>query len=741
MKYYTMALFALCAFVVSNKANAVNIDGVLDDKEWQSAQVIETFFTTSPYSLAQPEYKTEIKILTNTDGIYIGIINHQPLSTQRANRTSRDAYIEADFNDVVIDFDTGGLSAYSFSVGNGGSMRDGTYRNENNYSNEWNGVWYAKTSADDQHWYSEIHIPWDIAPMVGAKGEFRNIGFYASRDIVALGKRYSSQRIDASRPRFISDLANITIGDHSRASLQIFGALTARQDKVANETNVDVSLDLFYKPDSAKQLSLTINPDFGHVDSDSLVVNFSPTETFFFENRAFFTENQAMFSLQGPDSLRLVHTRRIGGQPDVGSGLGADIKGAVKFTSINDDYSYGLFAALEDGDNDAKGRDYYTGRVMRKTQDYNVGYLLTYTDRPDINRNSLVQAIDYGYFFTEKLSLNGQVINSQIEQDSGDYSDTGAWFTLEQQFNNDWRHSFTTTHYGSQFDVNDLGFLPRNDLNSLAYENRLTNHDFSSSSFIKEHTMTAQINHEENTDGVNLLSTATFTDDWTFKDTSWTQWRMIYESKGHDDLLTRGNNTVNLQRGLKLDLLYFGQSTGDFRYHIHGTAFDRTIEGEGYEIHAHPSYNITDNYSVTLGLWYKKSDDWMIWQEQNKLASYQQQQFTTSADFTATINDKQEFSVKFQWVALKAKGLTHYQVDGSGNLMAQTGTVDDFSLSDTAIQLRYRYEIAPLSNVYLVYSRGGTTRLDEDKAFSKLFSPGWDKRDGENLSLKIRYRF
>ena len=67
--------------------------------------------------------------------------------------------------------------------------------------------------------------------------------------------------------------------------------------------------------------------------------------------------------------------------------------------------------------------------------------------------------------------------------------------------------------------------------------------------------------------------------------------------------------------------------------------------------------------------------------------------------------------------------------------------VDDFSLLDTAIELRYRYEIDLLSNIYVVYSRGGRAVLDEDNSFDDLFSPGWDTRTGDNFLIKIRYQF
>ena len=89
-----------------------------------------------------------------------------------------------------------------------------------------------------------------------------------------------------------------------------------------------------------------------------------------------------------------------------------------------------------------------------------------------------------------------------------------------------------------------------------------------------------------------------------------------------------------------------------------------------------------------------------------------------------------------------ADGGSSYIVDPSGDLSPTNMIVDDFNLSIVALQLHYRYEIAPLSNIYLVYSRGGTQNITgEVDSFSSLFTPGWDKRDGDNLIFKRRYQF
>lgn len=47
-------------------------------------------------------------------------------------------------------------------------------------------------------------------------------------------------------------------------------------------------MDVFWRPSTNFQLTGTLNPAFGGVESDDVVINLSATETFFPEKRLFF---------------------------------------------------------------------------------------------------------------------------------------------------------------------------------------------------------------------------------------------------------------------------------------------------------------------------------------------------------------------------------------------------------------------------------------------------------------------
>ena len=108
------------------------------------------------------------------------------------------------------------------------------------------------------------------------------------------------------------------------------------------------------------------------------------------------------------------------------------------------------------------------------------------------------------------------------------------------------------------------------------------------------------------------------------------------------------------------------------------------------------------------------------------------------------LNARQQLRFSLQWVGIKAKEKNFYLVPNRpGDLIEVAkpdGPSDGFSLSQMTMQLRYRWEIAPLSDIFLVYTRvvDQGSRL---KSFSDTFSDGYDNPVGNALVFKIRYRF
>ena len=742
MKIFTLLAIA---FVSCAPFAAINLDGVLDETEWSSAQHFSHMKVVEPYVLTDPEFATEILVTSDQSGIYFGIKSMQPVETRNNDISARDQRIGSDKVQLIIDFDSNAITAYSFEIGIGGSIRDGIYSNENNFSNEWDGNWSAQTASTDEYWIAEVLIPWDVVSMKQSDNGNRTINWYVSRTVADQNQLYANVPVNSSRQRFMSDFSGITIKDFAASSFQLFAYATSRKDFHAQKNSFDAGFDLFWKSGNGKQLTASVNADFGQIESDRLVVNFSATEVFFNERRPFFTENQSLFDVQGANGLRLVHTRRIGASPDTGEANESDIDVAVKFTDNRDQLTYGFLAAFEAEGDGFEGRDFFASRFLHKTERQTLGFTGTYVDRTDIDRTAMSYTFDHEYLFGDSFKIKSQLIGADSEQfvdgDSLKDNDWALWTQMQQQISENQQHSLEISHYGRDFEINDFGFLPRNNLNSITYEHILRQTDFSESSHLQQREYNFNVEYQSNDNGVTLDTVYSFTDSREFKDSSSFSWDVNFTTSGINDLISRDNGLLKTDSGHSFRINYRSSNVNKFRYH--GFIRHNKFFSSGDEIftHIHPSYFFKDNYNVALSIFYTDSKDWLNWIENDIFGRYERKLVNTSLDFNANFSQKQELRFRFQWLAIDAHARNQYQLNSSGGLNNTGVDIDDFSLSNTALQIRYRYEIAPLSNIFIVYSRGGSVFADSHEGLNSLFNPGFSNVDSDNFLIKFRYKF
>jgi hypothetical protein len=97
--------------------------------------------------------------------------------------------------------------------------------------------------------------------------------------------------------------------------------------------------------------------------------------------------------------------------------------------------------------------------------------------------------------------------------------------------------------------------------------------------------------------------------------------------------------------------------------------------------------------------------------------------------------------VKLQAIGLDARARGGYRVAANGRAVASAEDVEDFSVRNLGLQIRYRYELAPLSYLYVVYGRGGYAMDGYARATADVFSNSFALRDDEQLLVKLSYRF
>src|SRR5687768_1857526 len=284
--------FAILA-ALSAPAAAIEVDGRIDPEEWKGAQHVTDFKVTQPLTGAAPAHPTEAWILATPEGLAVGFRATQPAGVPRVNtRIRRDEQAQVDRVNLMVDFDGDGRTGYNFMVTSTDGINDAVITNENQFSTDWDGNWQHAASEDAEGWSAEMLIPWYIAPMAKGSDDKRTLKVYLDRVIGATGERSAWPAASFERTRFMSDFTAVEMPLYNQSLLAITPYVSALYDNVNGDNSFDAGADILWKPNGQFQLTATINPDFGQVESDDLVVNFSANETFFSDKRPFFTENQ-----------------------------------------------------------------------------------------------------------------------------------------------------------------------------------------------------------------------------------------------------------------------------------------------------------------------------------------------------------------------------------------------------------------------------------------------------------------
>jgi hypothetical protein len=735
-------LAAILPLGVATTSFAVEIDGRIDVAEWQNAQHITDFRKTQPLTGEPPSHGTEAWILSTPEGLAVAFRNIQPASVPRTQqRVQRDFEVQVDRVNVIVDFDGDGRTGYNFRVSSTDDVYDSVLTDELQFNKDWDGNWKHAVGVDESGWTVEVLIPWYIASMREAKGDKRTMKIYLDRIIGSTGERVAWPQASLERSRFLSDFAVIDVANYSQSLFAVTPYVSGLYDNVGGSSEGDAGVDVFWKPNGQMQLTATVNPDFGQVESDDLVVNFSATETFVSDKRPFFTENQGLFEFTTPsDYSQLLYTRRVGGPADDGEGSG-DIIGALKLNGSFGATKYGVFAADE---GESVGRTFSALRVVRDFQKQNLGFMATHVDRPYLDREATVFGLDHNWRPTARWNVRTRVFGSDIEQAGIGTTDSGATVWADYEMDHGWRQQWIAMHFGDELQINDAGYLSRNSTNYLHWQVNRRFTDMPESSRYSSKDWRWRVSTDYNDQGQLLGHQFRMSRESRLRDGSYEFAQINVNSAGFDDLITRGNGALWLPPNFNTYFDYQRPRKGNWSYEVEANIQSGGLAGNskvGYNLHFVPTYFISDAFNVYVGVYGERNPDWLIWQRDNLIGSFEEHQMNFDAGLNWTIGSKQELRVKLQAIGLKGRLQQAYRVDPGGNAVPSTDLVDDINVQNLGFQIRYRYELAPLSYLYVVYGRGGFDRQPSDEGAGGLLRDSFQLRDEEQLLIKLSYRF
>jgi hypothetical protein len=443
-------------------AEAPTIDGVLDDRVWQTATPLTDFVQAEPLEGQPASESTEVRIVYDDNAIYVGALMHDADPSQIVTTdTRRDAGL-GDMDSFQIIFDTykDQQNGFVFGTNAAGVQYDGQVRDQGNTSTSWDGSWEVKTTMLEGGWSAEFRIPlrtlrYGPAPQTWGVNFYRNIQRHRERAYWApLARIYALGRLSSA-----GELRGLNLQTPRNFKVLPYVVSSANRN-FSQRTNTDLEgdfgFDAKFGVTPSLNLDATYNTDFAQVEVDTQQINLTRFNLRFPEKRPFFLENSGLFTIGKGQELDLFFSRSIGLDD---SGALVPIKGGGRLSGKAGGYNIGVLNMQTDDVRARPGNNFSVLRVSRELPSRSgVGAMFvnrtatgTLAQSGDWNRTFGADArLGLGNFFrtsgflarTETPGLTGRdyAYNADSEWDDGhhrigfEFGETGEDFNPEVGF-------------------------------------------------------------------------------------------------------------------------------------------------------------------------------------------------------------------------------------------------------------------------------------------------------------------
>jgi hypothetical protein len=341
-------VFDLQTYLIKQTIKPPEIDGILNDAVWDSADVAKNFIQFLPESGKPGSQETEVRVLFDKEYIYVAARMYddpQQIAKQLLRRDNRGY---SDEFGVGIDSYNDNRTGFSFYLTPKGSKLDLLWFNDQYNDPSWDAVWDGETTIDEKGWTAEFRIPLsqiryevDINNSEWGLQFYRYIARNDEHDYWSPlpGESFS----EVAAYGIMKGIESIPAVKRIEIQPYISGSLMNKPIESGNPytKNFDfiggIGTDLKIGLGSNFTLTSTVNPDFGQVEADPAVVNLTANETFYVEKRPFFIEGSDILKFGGTRTFssnlpRMFYSRRIGRPPQ-----GIITDGAEKYSDYPDE--------------------------------------------------------------------------------------------------------------------------------------------------------------------------------------------------------------------------------------------------------------------------------------------------------------------------------------------------------------------------------------------------------------------
>ncbi|MFN3939601.1 MAG: DUF5916 domain-containing protein, partial [Chitinophagales bacterium] len=282
----------------------IKIDGLLKEAEWEQAQVA-TDFIQFQFRFNLPSIvRTEVRVLYDNTAIYFGATMFDPAPDSIITELARrDEFGSGDFFGIMLDTYNDGLNGFEFILMASGVQNEAKVLGGNREDFAWDAVWQSATQITAEGWVAEIRIPFSAIRFPKKEVQEWGVQFFRDRKSTRdkSGWSYLDPEVNGwvQQAGVLKGIENIEAPVRLSVSPYLSAYYNIYNDKpndiISTGTSLNGGMDLKYGINDAFTLDMTLIPDFGQVQSDNLILNLTPFETYFVEQRQFFTEGVELF--------------------------------------------------------------------------------------------------------------------------------------------------------------------------------------------------------------------------------------------------------------------------------------------------------------------------------------------------------------------------------------------------------------------------------------------------------------
>ena len=359
MKNYVLIialLFSLTSVGQEEKPNLsikkakgeINLDGVLDEHDWNDAEIAKDFYQQFPYDTSLAQTKTEVRITYDENFIYVGAICFDELDGKYVIQSlKRDfSYPISDAFAVFLDPFGDQTNGFSFAVNPMGVQREGLLQNggSRGVTTAWDNKWFSKVTRDQNKWIVEMAIPFKTIrynegiPIWGINFSRNDLKRNENSAWSPVPRNFNIATM-AFSGKLNWDEAPKKAGVNLSIIPYGITGYSADFDNDTSNFNLNGGLDAKVAVTSSLNLDITINPDFSQVEVDAQQTNLTRFNLFYPEKRQFFIENSDLFGQFGFSKIRPFFSRQIG----LNQGRAVPIIGGLRLSGkINENWRIGL---------------------------------------------------------------------------------------------------------------------------------------------------------------------------------------------------------------------------------------------------------------------------------------------------------------------------------------------------------------------------------------------------------------